>query len=61
MKRCVPNPFKSGATIRYNVPASVSNAQIIITNAVGRTVKTFTVTNKGAILEQNSAKYFFNG
>ena len=43
-----PNPFNSTTTIRYNIPASISNAQIMITNGSGNHIKTFTLINKGA-------------
>ena len=43
-----PNPFNRSTTIRYSIPASVSNAQIVLTNATGSTVKTFNLANKGS-------------
>jgi len=43
-----PNPFNSSTVIRYHIPASVTNAQIIIANSAGSPIKTFNLINKGA-------------
>lgn len=43
-----PNPFSSSTTIRYKVPAYVSNAQIVVANTNGNMLKTFSLTSKGA-------------
>ncbi|MEP6464728.1 MAG: FlgD immunoglobulin-like domain containing protein [Parafilimonas sp.] len=43
-----PNPFNSNTIIRYYLPSQISNAQIVITNADGASVKTITLSNKGA-------------
>lgn len=48
LEQNAPNPFNSVTTIRYNIPSSVKNAQIMVTNATGNTVKTFNLANKGA-------------
>lgn len=48
LEQNTPNPFSSITTIRYNIPSSVKNAQIMVTNAAGSMVKTFNLANKGA-------------
>jgi hypothetical protein len=48
LEQNAPNPFNSSTTIRYQMPASVSNSQIMVTNANGNMIKTFTLINKGA-------------
>ena len=39
LEQNAPNPFNSNTVIRYNVPASASAAQIVVTNTNGNTVK----------------------
>ncbi|HNP23652.1 MAG TPA: tail fiber domain-containing protein [Panacibacter sp.] len=48
LEQNAPNPFNSNTVIRYNVPASASAAQIVVTNTNGNTVKTFALVNKGS-------------
>jgi hypothetical protein len=48
LQQNAPNPSSSNTTIRYRIPASVSNAQIMVTNATGAVIKTFTLATKGA-------------
>jgi len=48
LEQNAPNPFNSSTVIRYHISASVSNAQIMVTNARGNTIKTFALNNKGA-------------
>jgi hypothetical protein len=48
LEQNAPNPCRSNTTIRYHTPASVSNAQLMVTNATGAVIRTFTLTTKGA-------------
>jgi len=48
LQQNAPNPFSSNTTIRYHVPASISTAQIRITDVAGNTVKTFSLSNEGS-------------
>ena len=41
------NPFNSTTVIRYRIPASSANAILVINNAVGATIKSFTLTGAG--------------
>jgi hypothetical protein len=43
-----PNPFNSETIIRYHLPQTATNAKIVITGASGRTMKTLTLTGRGA-------------
>ena len=43
-----PNPFNSGTSIRYRLPQNIGSAKIVITDASGRTMKTMTLTSRGA-------------
>lgn len=47
LQQNAPNPFSSNTIIKYFVPASVSTAQIIITDNKGATIKTINLTQKG--------------
>lgn len=42
-----PNPFSKNAVIRYNLAAGSTNAQLIITNAKGQVMNTFSLSGKG--------------
>lgn len=48
LEQNAPNPFNSITVIRYRIPSTVNNAQVIVSSASGNTMKTFTLTNKGA-------------
>jgi hypothetical protein len=43
----VPNPYKNGTTIQYNLPAKVSSAQIIVTDNGGKILKQVNVSGAG--------------
>lgn len=43
----VPNPYKNGTTIQYNLPAKVSSAQIIVTDNAGKILKQVNVSGAG--------------
>lgn len=47
LEQNTPNPFSSVTTIRYQAPSNVSSVQIVVTNASGNAVKTFTGLIKG--------------
>jgi len=40
-----PNPFSQKATISFKLPSNVSNAQLVIADATGKTVKTYKLSN----------------
>ncbi|MFZ1391048.1 MAG: tail fiber domain-containing protein, partial [Dokdonella sp.] len=42
-----PNPANATTVIPYHIPASAVNAKLIITDNIGNTVKSFTLTEKG--------------
>lgn len=41
----VPNPFSQKATITFKLPSNTVNAQLLITDATGKTVKTYPLSN----------------
>ena len=42
-----PNPFRGNTTISYNVPQGAGNAQIVVYDAAGKTLKQFNVSSMG--------------
>ena len=40
-----PNPLSQNATVSYTLPASASNAQLSVTDATGKVVGTYSLTN----------------
>ncbi len=60
-----PNPFNGTTVIRYHIPSSTSNAQLLVANANGVTVKTFLLNSKGAgqvsinAAELSTGSYFY--
>jgi hypothetical protein len=48
LEQNAPNPSSSSTTIHYRIPASVNNAQIMVTSVTGAVIKTFTLATKGA-------------
>ena len=43
----IPNPYNHTTSIAYNLPASFSSAQIIVTDITGKTLKTINVSGNG--------------
>jgi hypothetical protein len=43
----VPNPFAEQTTITYNVPASVTKAQLLFFNANGQLIQTVDIKTRG--------------
>lgn len=44
-----PNPARGSVRIQYEVPQSASNARLLLTDALGRTVKTVQLTSSGFV------------
>ncbi len=42
-----PNPFKEQTVISYLIPENVSNAKLIFTDNMGRTLKTVEISERG--------------
>lgn len=47
LKQNVPNPLRTGTTIRYTLPQQYSNAKIVITDNNGKTLKSINVSGNG--------------
>ncbi|MEO8713260.1 MAG: hypothetical protein ABI405_14105, partial [Parafilimonas sp.] len=43
----VPNPYNNTTSIAYNLPASFSSAQIIVTDNAGKVLKTVIISGQG--------------
>jgi hypothetical protein len=44
----VPNPFNNSSSISYYIPSGSHNAQLMITDASGKTLKTYSITQNGS-------------
>ncbi len=44
----VPNPFNSSSSISYYIPSGSHNAELMITDASGKTLKTYSITQSGS-------------
>ena len=55
-----PNPFTNSSSIHYSIPAGTKNAQLIITDNAGKTIKQFTL-NAGSGLVHINASALRNG
>ena len=47
LEQATPNPAKGTTRISYNLPQGASRAQLLLTDATGRTVKTVSLNNSG--------------
>lgn len=44
-----PNPVKGTALVRYSIPEGTARAQLLLTDAMGRQLKTFQLTSSGTV------------
>ena len=44
-----PNPVRNTTTIRYSLPAGAGNAQLLLTDALGRTIKVIRLNDSGLV------------
>ncbi|MGI8952478.1 MAG: tail fiber domain-containing protein [Chitinophagaceae bacterium] len=47
LEQNIPNPFNSSSSISYYIPSGFHNAQLMITDASGHTLKTYTISSSG--------------
>ena len=47
LEQATPNPAKGTTRIAYNLPQGAGRAQLLLTDAAGRTVKTISLNNSG--------------
>ncbi len=65
LEQNAPNPFNNNTAIRFYIPSSARNAQMMITDVSGQILKTYTLANKGmgqitiAAGELSSGSYFY--
>ncbi|HEX5151587.1 MAG TPA: hypothetical protein VFW07_09055 [Parafilimonas sp.] len=43
----IPNPSNNSSSISYNIPLRFHNAQLMITDALGHILKTYSITQSG--------------
>jgi hypothetical protein len=61
LEQNVPNPLKNTTSIRYSVPANAKNAQLIITDIAGKTIKQIELTKTGAGIINIDASALYGG
>jgi hypothetical protein len=44
----IPNPFNNSSSISYYIPSGSHNAQLMITDASGKTLKVYSITQSGS-------------
>ena len=44
----IPNPVRNNTLIRYQIPETISNAYLTLTDAKGQMIRTLTIANRGA-------------
>ncbi len=57
----VPNPFNSSSSISYYIPSGFHNAQLMITDASGKILKTYAITQTGSGKQMISGGELANG
>jgi hypothetical protein len=48
LEQNLPNPFNNNTIVRYYIPANTSNAQIVVTDISGHTLKNIALETKGS-------------
>jgi hypothetical protein len=49
LEQNIPNPVKGSTRISYSVPEGSSKAQLLLTDALGRTLKTVSISSSGTL------------
>lgn len=49
LEQNTPNPSSGTTAIRYGIPGGANRAQLLLTDALGRTIKTFALSDSGTI------------
>jgi hypothetical protein len=50
LEQNIPNPFSNSSRIRYNIPAGTKNAQLVITDNSGKTIKQISLSAGAGIV-----------